>query len=260
MKTGVIVDCFCLGVEKGIITAGKLGFDGVQIYATHGEFSYEGLTPEKKQYFKALLEKNNLKVSALCGDFGGYGFAKPNENPERIEKTKRIIDLAPEFGTKIVTTHAGTIPADKNDPVYKVMLDAITECGKYAKERGVSLAIETGPERAEILLEFIESTEGGVGVNLDPANFVMTLGIDPVDTVYVLKDYILHTHAKDGRHLPKGEMRIGDGEVDFDRYLKALQEIGYNGYLTIEREAGTDRENDIKYEKDFIEEKLNALI
>ncbi len=252
MKTGVIVDCFRLGAAEGINAAGRLGFDGVQIYATHGEFSHEGLTPEKKQYFKDLLAKNNLKVSALCGDFGGYGFAKPNENPERIEKTKRIIDLAPEFGTNIVTTHVGTIPADQSDPVYKAMLDAITECGKYAKERGISLAIETGPESAEILLAFIESTEGGVGVNLDPANFVMTLGIDPVETVYVLKDHILHTHVKDGRHIPKGEMRVGEGEVDFDRYFKALKEIGYNGYLTIEREAGTDRYGDIEKAKAFI--------
>jgi sugar phosphate isomerase/epimerase len=37
-----------------------------------------------------------------------------------------------------------------------------------------------------------------VAVNLDPANFVMVTGDDPVQAVYTLKDYIVHTHAKDG--------------------------------------------------------------
>ncbi len=256
MKIGVIVDCFHRGPAEGIKAAGELQFDGIQIFATNGEFSVAGLTPEKKQYYKNLLAENRLEISALCGDFGGVGFAYAEENKKRIEKTKQIVDLAVEFGTNVVTTHVGTIPADKSLPVYATMLSALTECGIYAKERGVTLAIETGPESAEILLDFIESTKGGVGVNLDPANFVMTLGIDPAETVYVLKDYIVHTHIKDGRHIPRGEVEIGKGEVDFERYLKALREIGYTGYLTIEREAGSDPYGDIQNARQFLLQKL----
>ena len=263
MKLGVITDCFKKPLEECIVLAAKNGFDGVQIYATSGEFSPETLTEEKKAEIKKLLKENNLEVSALCGDMGGYGFEIEKDNAERVEKTKRIIDLAVEFGAKAVTTHIGVIPSDKTEPRYGVMLNALTAAGLYAKEKGVTLAIETGPEFAKTLLTFLKDTKGGVGVNLDPANFVMVTGQDPVQAVELLKDYIVHTHAKDGVKISDDmtptevyhafavggvdalnacegfkELPLGQGDVQWDEYLKALKEIGYDGFLTIERNAG----------------------
>ncbi len=148
MKISVITDCFKTTHEQGIKKAAELGLDGVQIYATTGGFSPE-LSAEQKAEYKCLLQEKGLTVSALCGDMGGYGFEIAEDNPERIEKTKRIIDLAVEFDAKVVTTHIGVIPDEKTHPRYEIMLAALTECGLYAKEKGVTLAIETGPEKAK---------------------------------------------------------------------------------------------------------------
>ena len=104
MKIGVITNCFKKSHEEGILKAASLGLNGVQIYATNGEFSPE-LSTEKKDFYKKLLKDNGLVVSALCGDMGGHGFEIAEDNPVRIEKTKRIIDLAKEFGSNVVTTH-----------------------------------------------------------------------------------------------------------------------------------------------------------
>ena len=277
MKIGVITDCFKMGVEGGIREAAGLGLSGVQIYATTGEFSPEALTPDMRAHYRALLAECGLEVSALCGDMGGFGFERECDNGERVEKTKRIVDLAVEFGAPVVTTHIGVIPSDKSDPTYGVMLAALTECGLYAKERGVTLAIETGPERAPVLLAFLCDTKGGVGVNLDPANFTMVTGQDPVEAVYLLRDYIVHTHAKDGVMLDNGqdprevyhafavggvdallacrgfrEMPLGEGDVDWPAYIGALRDIGYDGYLTIEREAGDTPREDIHLAASFL--------
>lgn len=270
-KIGVITDCFKKSHFEGIELAASLGLDGVQIYATTGDFSPETLSPEMKARYKELLKAKGLSVSALCGDMGGYGFEKAEDNAERIEKTKRIVDLAAEFGSPVVTTHIGVIPADKSEPRYGAMLSALTECGSYAKEKGVTLAIETGPESAQTLLSFLQDTKGGVGVNLDPANFVMVTGQDPTEAVYLLRDYIVHTHAKDGIKLSDAqtpteiyhafavggvdalnacksfkEVPLGEGSVAWESYLRALDEIGYDGFLTIERECGDDPEADIE--------------
>ena len=280
MKIGVITDCFHKTHSVGIKEAACLGLDGVQIYATTGEFSPE-LSEQEKAEYKALIKAHGLTVSALCGDMGGFGFEVAETNPERVEKTKRIIDLAVEFGAKVVTTHIGVIPEDKSNPRYSVMLSALTECGLYAKERGVTLAIETGPEKAATLLAFVQDTKGGVGVNLDPANFTMVTGQDAVEAVYILRDYIVHTHAKDGRMLDKNqnptdvyhafavggvdalnackgfqELPLGEGDVDWNGYLRALDEIGYNGFLTIERECGDNPAADIEKAASFLKEKL----
>lgn len=277
MKIGVITDCFKKDHLEGIKLAANLGVKGVQIYATTGDFSPETLDEEKKAVYKKTLKENGLVVSALCGDMGGYGFEVEADNAERIEMTKKIIDLAVEFGTNVVTTHIGVIPEDKSNPRYKVMLDALTECGLYAKEKGVTLAIETGPEKAKVLCGFIQDTKGGVGVNLDPANFTMVTGQDAVEAVYILKDYIVHTHAKDGVMLDENqdptdvyhafavggvdalnacsgfeEMPLGEGDVDWDNYIKALKEIGFDGFLTIEREAGDNPVEDIQKAVTFL--------
>lgn len=276
MKIGVISDCFKLPLADSIQLAGEMGFDGIQIYATTGEFSPAVLTSARKAEIRALLQEERLTISALCGDMGGYGFQIAGDNPERIEKTERIIDLAAEFGVPVVTTHIGVIPADKAHPRYAVMLDAMRRCGAYAAARGVTLAIETGPEKASVLRAFIEDTDGGVGVNLDPANFVMVTGQDPVEAVELLGGYIVHTHAKDGVMLRQTDPQIiydcfarggiealnvadyfletplGEGHVDFPRYIEALRRVGYDGYLTIERETGNRPAEDIRKALDVL--------
>ena len=45
---------------------------------------------------------------------------------------------------------------------------------------------------------------------------------------------------------------MGEGQVDFPNYLKALDDIGYHGFLTIEREVGEDPEKDIRKAADFL--------
>lgn len=284
MKIGVITDCFKKSHAEGIKTAARLGLDGVQIYATTGEFSPETLTEAEKSEYKALISENGLVVSALCGDMGGYGFEIEADNPERIEKTNKIVDLAAEFGAKVVTTHIGVIPEDKSEPRYSVMLSALTECGLYAKKKGVTLAIETGPEKAAVLLEFLKDTKGGVGVNLDPANFTMVTGQDAVEAVYILKDYIVHTHAKDGVMIDKNqnptdvyhafalggvdalnacegfsELPLGEGDVKWGDYLRALTEIGFDGFLTIERECSDNPEADIIKASEFLKKSLAEI-
>lgn len=280
MKTGVITDCFKLPLEESLALAAELGFDGVQIYATTGEFSPETLTGEKKAQIKTLLRKHGLQISALCGDMGGYGYQIEEDNPERIEKTKAIIDLAAEFDVPVITTHIGVIPHDREHPRYQTMLRALCACGSYAKQKNITLAIETGPESADALLMFLQDTQGGVGVNLDPANFVMVTGQDPVEAVEKLGAYIVHTHVKDGIMLKKTDPKIiydcfaqggiealnvadyfietplGEGKVDFANYIAALKKAGFNGYLTIERETGDDPVSDIKLAKRMVDTML----
>ena len=48
------------------------------------------------------------------------------------------------------------------------------------------------------------------------------------------------------------ELPLGEGGVNFDTYLRALEEIGYRGFLTIEREAGEDPAKDIGIAKDHL--------
>ncbi len=271
---GVILDSFRTDIPTALKKAAGVGAQGLQVYATTGEMSPEVLVGAKRAEFKKMVADNGLAISALCGDLG-KGFGNPNLNPELVEKSKRILDLAVELGTNVVTTHIGVVPTDPRHPRYAIMQDACGQLAEYADSLNAHFAIETGPETAMTLCHFLDGLHStGVAVNLDPANFIMVTGDDPVRAVYTLKNYIVHTHAKDGLqfyaedpivvysgHSAEDvivtsaafeEMPLGKGAVDYPRYLKALEDIGYKGYLTIEREVGDNPEADIKMAVDFL--------
>ncbi len=270
---GVIIDSFRTDIPTAVKKAAAVGAQGIQVYATRGEMSPENMNAEKICEFKKLVADNGLVISALCGDLGGGGFCFADRNPEKIEKSKRIIDLAKELDTNVVTTHIGVVPEDKNHDRYKVMQEACFELSRYADSIGAHFAIETGPETSAVLKDFLDSLGStGVGVNLDPANLVMVTGDDPEGAVYNLQKYIVHTHAKDGKQiffkdpeivygLKKDviitedsflEVPLGEGQVPWEKYLAALEDIGYKGFLTIEREVGDDPEKDIRKAVEFL--------
>lgn len=276
-KIGVIADSFRVGIEESIIKAAGIGAQGLQLYATSGEMSPENLSPRRRREILDMIESNGMVVSAICGDMGGHGFAIAADNPERIERSKRIMELAKELKSNIVTTHIGVVPDDESHPRWTVLAEACGALGNFAADMGSCFAIETGPEKAVVLKKFLDAIGSkGLAVNYDPANLVMVTGDDPVEGVRILKNHIVHTHAKDGIMLKQTDPEIiynyfaeggiddinlkdyfletplGEGRVDFVSYLKVLGEAGFNGFLTIEREVGVSPEADIRLAAGFL--------
>ena len=270
---GIIINSFRTDIPTSVKKAAECGSQGIQVYATSGEMAPENLVGAKRKEFLDLVKSNGLVISALCGDLGGGGFIHKDLNEARVEKSKRILDLAKELETDIVTTHIGVVPSDPNHDRYKIMQEACHELAEYADSIDAHFAVETGPETSAVLKGFLDSLNStGVGVNLDPANLVMVTGDDPVGAVHNLKKYIVHTHAKDGKQIfyrdPEIvygikkdvivtddsflEVPLGEGSVNWQNYLAALEEIGYNGFLTIEREVGDKPEVDIRAAVDFL--------
>jgi len=282
-KIGVIADGFRKSLDENLRLAAQTGADGVQLYAIGGEMQPDNLDRYKRLELKHQLESLGLEVSALCGDMGGRGFAVQEENPGKIEASKRIMDLALDLGCNIVTTHIGVVPHDTNDSMYRAMYDACNALGAYAEGVGAYFALETGAETAADLKVFLDALKTRhVAVNFDPGNMAMVTGDDPAAGFLLLQDYIVHTHVKDGvrnkpidpralygtpgfeamRHEKLREMiengtffaetPLGQGSVNFDIYFEAVEKSGYNGYLTVEREGGNNPFDDIKAAVDFI--------
>lgn len=280
-KIGIMADCLNLPFRESIEKCAELGADGVQLYAVKGEMSPDNMTAESLDEKKKIILGNGLVISALCADFGGHGFARAEDNAWRIEASKRILDLALEFDCRVVTTHIGVVPEDKDSETYHVLQEACGELAEYAQKAGGYFAIETGPEPAVRLKAFLDSIGSkGIAVNFDPANLVMVTGDDPVKAAEILADYIVHTHAKDGimrkQTDPKiiydyfaeggiGDLRLddyfvetplGQGNVDFDAYLNVLCKKEIYGFLTIERETGAEPERDIAMAVSFLKQKV----
>ncbi len=255
MKIGVIPDSFQVPFKEAVALARDMGVQGLQPYVTRGELAPENLGKEDRADLKKLVRDNGMEFSALCADFGLH-FNERGTNEEGIRRTMAMMDLARDLGTHIITTHIGRVPEDENCEAYANMVYTIERLGRYGDETGVVFATETGPEPALPLRRMLEKADThSAKVNLDPANLFMCAGENPVNSVRVLRDYIVHTHAKDGQMNPDGgytEYRLGDGGVPFFHYISTLKEVGYDGFLTIEREAGATRMDDIRHAVEFL--------
>jgi sugar phosphate isomerase/epimerase len=134
-------------------------------------------------------------------------------------------------------------------------------------QEGVRFGLAVHP--TEIAYDFVTTRRtleaighrAGFGINFDPSHFAHQC-LDSAAFVEEFGDRILHVHIKDSRkrldgrksilcgHLNFGEpergwdfVSPGHGDVDFESLLRALNQIGYDGPLSIEWEdAGMDRE------------------
>ena len=146
----------------------EMGIQGMQIQITPEHLIF---SDARLREIRSICSDAGLEISAVCGDIAHTHFGVTDEWKDRSELHKRVVDIAVKLGTKVITTHIGVVPADKADPVYPIMLESIGDAAEYSGSCGTVFAIETGPEKAVVLLQFIKDVDSkGLGVNLDPAN------------------------------------------------------------------------------------------
>jgi sugar phosphate isomerase/epimerase len=173
--------------------------------------------------------------------------------------------LARSLGLRLVTFHAGFLPHDQNDPDFKKLLGRLREVADLFAEHRLELGLETGQETAEALGEFLETLDRpNVGVNFDPANMILYDKGDPIQAVGALGPWLKQCHIKDANRTTKpgawgAEVPAGTGQVDWPGFFRKLAEVGFSGYLSIEREAGAQRLQDIQTAREFVEKVWQKL-
>lgn len=166
---------------------------------------------------------------------------------------------AQKLGLKLVTFHAGFLPHDPADPTFAKLLSRIRQIARLFAAYGIELGFETGQEDAATLDAFLKQlNEPNVGVNFDPANMLLYDKGDPVASLRALKPWLRQCHIKDATRTktPGGwgeEVAVGEGQVDWTAFFRALDEVQFHGFCCIEREAGNQRQKDILTARQFIE-------
>ncbi len=222
-----------------------------------------------------IIRDSRLEVSATCLGFEGEdyttiqtiaetgGFKPDSFWPARIEKTRHFAEFTRELGVDLLAAHIGFVPHEVSDPQHAVMVDRLKQVCDILGERDVTLVMETGQEKAESLVEFIDKVDRpNIGVNFDPANMILYGVGDPVDAIPVLRDRIIHVHMKDANWSKTPteswgeEVVLGTGEADIPRVVSKLRAGGYKGPLVVEREAGDQRIADIQDGIDLLRDML----
>lgn len=180
------------------------------------------------------------------------GVAPDDAWPEILAASEACADIARTLAIPLVTFHAGWLPHDHDDPRRAVLLERIREVARRFLERGIGVALETGQETADTLLDVLaELGDLRVGVNFDPANMILYGMGDPILALERLAPHVRQVHLKDA--LPAArpgewgtEVAAGEGAVDWDAFFQILRERLPAVNVMIEREAGSQRVEDIR--------------
>lgn len=201
---------------------------------------------KRKEWSRRIRDEFGLEISGFCAQLTGkdeFGnFVGTEDLDERIRKTQASLRLAVDMESPIVTTHIGPVPEDRASSVYRKYVDCVRQVADVAEECGRIFAMEVGQEPGEVLLSLIEDVGSpNVKINFDPTNM---LPYGTPEGVRLLKDHIVHSHAKD-RHIDKAtrklkekDVPLGQGDVPWVEFFEAMTEIGYDGWYAIEDESG----------------------
>lgn len=240
---GVRLESLGLPLRPALEQARRMGVAGVQIDAV-GDLAPERLSQTGRREFRNLLRTHNVELSAL-GCPLRRGLDVPDGQEERIDRLRDTLTLSFDLAPRIVVADVGKIPEAEDDPRMVLLTEALRALGQHGDRVGATLALETGLNDGETVRKFLGRFDtGGLSVNFDPANLMMH-GFNLYESARVLREKIVHTHAKDARESGASrlaqEVPLGHGDIDWLMYLSVLEEIDYRGWLTIEREGGSNR-------------------
>ncbi len=261
-------------VDKALSTPGYcdakrelLESNGLQCHAISAHLVGQAVCDNIDERHKAILPPY------VWGDGNPAGV-----NQRAIEELKNTARAAMKFGVGIVNGFTGSsiwhlnysfppVPQSMIDDGYKLFAERFHPILDVYGECGVKFALEVHPTEiafdlysAERALEAVDHREE-FGFNFDPSHLLWQ-GVDPVEFIRAFPDRIYHVHVKDATtrlngkagilssHLNFGDPRRGwdfrspgRGSVNFEEIIRALNDVGYQGPLSIEWEdCGMDRE------------------
>lgn len=246
-----------LGVRLDV--AKELGVPTVQIHAPHKETRTAAAAKE----FLGRCRDAGINVTCVFSGFDGESYADiattartvglvPRDTrAARLAEATEISDFARLLGCDAQGMHIGFVPPDRSSADYKDLVNCTRDLLDHLTGNGQRLHLETGQESADHLLEFIHDVKrDNLFINFDPANMILYGSGEPIEALRKVGKYVRSVHCKDAKWAPEGqrgtgwgtEVALGDGDVGMEEYLRTLQEIGYMGPLTIEREIAHDRE------------------
>jgi sugar phosphate isomerase/epimerase len=230
-----------------------IGYRGVEIMADvpHAWPAY--LLPEQKQAIRDALASNRLAISNINGfmmhavndhrqKYWHPSWIEPDAHYRqvRIDHTKRVLTLARELGAQCMTTEpGGPVEGRPWSECLKLFVEMLKPVVEHAEREQVLLLVEPEPdlliETADQYLEFAGKIQSPyLGLNFDIGHSFCVRD-EPADAIRRLGKLIRHVHLEDiAATRVHHHMIPGEGAIDFASTLRALQEVGYDDWVTIE--------------------------
>ena len=238
-------------LNEAIRMIAEIGYEGIELlcdspHAYPPIFRDKEIHSFKNQIAKFRLVISNLNAFTLYSISDVYHPSWIEDDKVsrelRITHTINCIKLAKKIGAKNLSTEpGGPVMGRKTNMKYleKMFIEGLNRVVPIAEEENIKILIEPEPnlllENSNQFLNFIKnfSTEN-VGLNFDIGHFYC-VGEDPTEIIYKLSEYIEHFHLADiASNRIHNHLIPGEGSINFRSVFKAIEGIGYKGFVTVE--------------------------
>ncbi len=264
LKIGVSMWSYVKAVRDGrldiagfIHEAKRAGADGVELL----DFFYRDVVSDRQDAVQALRE-----TGLPCPIFSiSQNFAKPTEEERRaqLDKIKFGVDEAVFYGADVVRVFAGDVSDGITfDQAREWIVEGLAEASKYAASKGKRLALENHGtlagrgEQVRGIIQDVRRLAGNdaLGANPDTGNFLI-VHQPSHEAIREVAQFAYMVHFKDFSPEPEGYhgfayttlqgekvigKAVGEGSVDLAKCIRALKEVGFNGWLSVEYEGDED--------------------
>jgi sugar phosphate isomerase/epimerase len=250
-------------LEKAFEFAAHAGYDAVELMCREPHFA-ASTTHERARELRERLDDLGLAVAGMGTYTGEYVGVSDAEARAELEELESFLELADVMGTDLLRHGVGGPPERHADPgdyeeAAEWYREAADLAADYDKRLGIEIHANTITETAESTVELLEAIDrDNVGAIHDAGNMYI-VGADYAGaSLETLGDHLFHAHVKDVRQvtdpsLPGAFEReraggtdafqhrlMGHGDLDHRRLFEALEDAGYDGYLSNECHRPTD--------------------
>lgn len=217
-------------IEKGF-------YQGIEIFYPNN--------PNYDNYTKALKELKakfpNLEFVMHLPYGNNCNLCDIDNYYQHTQLIKDAIFYADQFGVKKHTLHLGKVDLNKNRKFYiNHIVKVLKDICEYAKKFKMIIMIENMPGIGELGYAPQEIKEIIELVGVDNLKVILDTGhmnvseYDMSDYIYLLKDYLLHLHLNDNDGTKDSHTTFGTGNIDFNRFIRLLEEVEYNELFCLE--------------------------
>lgn len=218
-------------LEQAIADIGSLGYEGIEVF-DGSLMDYA----ERPGALRDLLEAAGLELVSV---YSGANFVYDEILPDELHRIRSAAECAAAVGASILVVGGGARrAAGTPDTDYERLAAALDDVAAVAEEHGLAACyhphLTTIVEAPDELDRLMHRTR--IGFCPDTAHLAAGGG-DPATLIRRYPDRVRHVHLKDVRLDPLAFLPLGEGELDFAEILRALEEVGYDGWLVVELDS-----------------------
>ena len=206
--------------------AKQIGLDGVQVSLGTAKNDMHLRKPEVQKAFLQAAEKNKVKIASLA--IGELNNVPYKSEPRTEQWVSDSVDVCKAMKVKVVLLAFFGKGDLRDDPKgVDVVVERLKKVAAKAQDKGVILGIESWLSAEDSMAIIKRVGSPAVQVYYDVGNSHVR-GYDIYKEIRYLGKHICEFHAKDYKNL------FGKGKIDFPKVRKAMDEIGYRGWIQIE--------------------------